>query len=225
MSLEQDILELVRRSRSGFQAFAATVDLLGMKEDMAQRPPEARARLDDLQQGFGEALVFYPGGDAYRVCFATDSLFVVREIEPETKQADLWATFCGHIFELACFIHVMERNIGNPGLRVVIAAGPLFQLQEPESWRKLPCSQETGNWFVLTGASAALKKCIDAEACRSAGGFVGGYCWHEKPDAPGVFLGTSLKQLSPKTYQRPELYAEFYRWMVANADKQAALPK
>jgi hypothetical protein len=223
MSLEQDILKLVRRSRSGFKAFAATVDLLGMNEEMAERPFEARTRLDHLQQGFGEALVFYPGGDAYRVCFAGDSLFVVRELEPETEQADLWAAFCGHIFALACFLHNMERKIGNPGLRVVIAAGPLFQLQDPESWRKLPwCSH---NWFVLTGANEAFTKCTKAEACGAAAGFVPRYCWHEKPAAPGVFLGTSLKQLSPETYQRPELYAEFYRCMVANADRQAALPK
>jgi hypothetical protein len=45
----------------------------------------------------------------------------------------------------------MDRQIGNPGLRVVVAAGPLLQVSDPESWKKLPCKLETANWFVLTG--------------------------------------------------------------------------
>jgi hypothetical protein len=48
------------RSREGFRAFAATVDLIGMKAQMLARH-QARARLDGLQQGFGEALLLFPG--------------------------------------------------------------------------------------------------------------------------------------------------------------------
>ncbi|MBZ5727518.1 MAG: hypothetical protein LAP87_21285 [Acidobacteriia bacterium] len=76
------ILEMVRRDDEGFRALAASVDLIGTSCQMAHNPTEARARLNDLQQGFGEALHLYPGGEAYRVCFAGDFVFVVREIEP-----------------------------------------------------------------------------------------------------------------------------------------------
>jgi hypothetical protein len=111
---------------------AASVDLIGMKNLMARRPGEARARLDDLQQGFGEALIFYPGGEAYRVCFAGDSAFVVRELDPDADEGAVWTSFCGHIFALAGFLNDMDRGTGNPGLRVVVAAGPLFQLSKPD---------------------------------------------------------------------------------------------
>lgn len=223
MEPEDEFLELIRRGRGGFQAFAATIDLLGIGALMVKRPSEARARLDDLHQGFGESLAFYPGGEVYRVCFAGDSIFIVRELEPHAEAAGPWASFCGHVFALAGFLHDMETNFGNPGLRVVLATGPLFQLREPESWRRLPWSHETQNWFVLTGASVALKKCTDAEAGGKDAGFVGGYCWHDKPGVPGAFLGTSLRRLSPETYGRPGVYPEIYTWMVANADKQSDL--
>jgi hypothetical protein len=131
---------------------------------MVKRKDEASARLDDLQQGFGGALSIFPGGEEYRVCFATDEVFVVRELEPGADAGPLWASFCGPIYALAGFLDDMDRQIGNPGLRVVVAAGPLLQVSDPESWKKLPCKLETANWFVLTGAADALRKCMEAES-------------------------------------------------------------
>lgn len=160
----EDMLRLVNRGREGFQAFAATVDLVGIKNQMVKRKDEARARLDDLQQGFGGALSIFPEGEEYRVCFATDEVFVVRELDPGADAGPLWASFCGHIYALAGFLDDRDRQIGNPGLRVVVAAGPLLQVSDPESWKKLPCRLETANWFVLTGASGALQKCMKAES-------------------------------------------------------------
>ena len=52
----------------------------------------------------------------YRVCFAGDSVFVIREIEPEAQVAPIWASFCGHMFAVAGLIHEMDQAIGNPGL-------------------------------------------------------------------------------------------------------------
>jgi hypothetical protein len=218
------VLRLVDRGREGFQAFAATVDLIGIKDQMVKRKHEARARLDDLQQGFGEALAFFPGGEEYRVCFAGDSVFVVRELEPGADTGSLWASFCGHIYALAGFLDDMDRQIGNPGLRVVVAAGPLFQLTEPDSWKKLPWRRDTANWFVLTGAAAALRKCVKAEALGRAAGFLPGYCWHEQPAPAGSFLGTRLQSVPLEYAQCPALYERFYREMVARADKTATLP-
>src|ERR1039457_6655152 len=53
------IIEMVHRDAEGFWALAASLDLIGMSAQMAHYPPEARARLNDLQQGFGEALCRY----------------------------------------------------------------------------------------------------------------------------------------------------------------------
>jgi hypothetical protein len=220
----EDLLRLVNRGRAGFQAFAATVDLIGIKDQMVKRKHEARARLDDLQQGLGEALWFFPGGEEYRVCFAGDSVFVVRELEPDADTGSLWASFRGHIYALAGFLDDMDRQIGNPGLRVVVAAGPLFQLSEPDSWKKLPWRRETANWLVLTGATAALSKCTEAEALGSAAGFLTGYCWHEQPTPAGSFLGTRLQKVPLEYAQRPPLYETFYKEMVARADQTATLP-
>ena len=220
---DDEFWELMCRGRGGFQAFVATIDLLGMQAMMLKRPSEARARIDDLQQSFGGVLPLYPGGESYRVCFAGDSLFVVREIEPDADAPALWASFCGHVFALSCFLHTMERQIGNPGLRLIIASGPLFQVRAPRSWQRLPWSSQTRNWFVLTGATAALKKCWDAEARGRKGGFLGGYCWHERPEVPGSFLGTRLRELPPDTYMRPDLYPAFYTRMAAEAEGEADL--
>jgi hypothetical protein len=220
----EDVLRLVNRSREGFQAFVATVDLVGFKNQMVERKDEAKARLDDLQQGFGEALLFFPGGEEYRVCFASDSVFIVREAEPGADTGSLWASFCGHIYALAGFLDDMDRQIGNPGLRVVVAAGPLLQLSKPESWKKLPWWPEMTNWFVLTGATDALRKCMEAESRGSAAGFLAGYCWHEQPTSAGSFLGTRLQKVLPEHAQRPALYETFYKEMVARADQTAALP-
>lgn len=225
MELLDDLLAVVRRSREGFRAFAASVDLIGMKNLMATRPADARARLDDLQQGFGEALILYPGGEAYRVCFAGDSVFVIRELEPDMDEGTVWGSFCGHMFALAGFLHEMDQGIGNPGLRIVVAAGPLFQLTKPDSWRTLPWSRETTNWFVLTGANVALAKVWEAEKTGRRGGFEPGYCWHEKPGAPGTFLGTALRKIGMEYAQRPALYLDFYQEMVRHADRTAQLER
>ncbi len=221
----EDLLRLVNRLRHGFQAFAATVDLIGIKDQMAKRKHEVRSRLDDLQQGFGAALSVFPGAEKYRVCFAGDSVFVVREREPEADTGSLWASFCGHVYALAGFLDDMDRQIGNPGLRVVVAAGPLYQLSEPDSWKKLPWRRETANWFVLTGASAALSKCTEAEALGSAAGFLAGYCWHEQPTPAGLFLGTRLQKVPLEYAPQPSLYEMFYKEMVARADQTATLPR
>ena len=45
----------------------------------------------------------------YRVCFAGDSVFVIREIEPEAQVAPIWASFCGHMFAVAGLIHEMDE--------------------------------------------------------------------------------------------------------------------
>jgi len=218
------ILEVVRRDDEGFRALAASVDLIGTSCQMAHNPTEARARLNDLQQGFGEALHLYPGGEAYRVCFAGDSVFVIREVEPEADVAPIWASFCGHMFAVACLLHEMDQKIGNPGLRTIVAAGPLFQLVDPESWKRLPWRGETQNWFVLTGASVALKKCTDAEARGTSGGFLSGYCWHEHPTDPGTFMGTRLETAPIQMACDRSQYVELYNLMVSKAEQKATLP-
>jgi len=78
----QQVFELTKRMMPDFRAFCASVDLLGVEEGIARDPEEAKQRLNDLQQGFGEALIFFPGGEDYRVCFVGDSLFVVKELTP-----------------------------------------------------------------------------------------------------------------------------------------------
>jgi len=211
-------LDLVRRSRDGFRAFAASVDLIGIEHLLKARP-------NDLQQGFGESLEFYPGGREYRVCFAGDSLFAVLELEPqEENEATLWAAFCGHLYALSAMMNAMDRGIGNPGLRVIIAAGPLVQLREPDKWKSFRFKDQTVNWFTLTGASVALSKAWAAERAGSGGGFLPGYCWHEKPGAPGTFMGTALYEIDLHYAMMPQLYPAFYRSMVEGADRESALP-
>jgi len=48
MQSTDDFLNLVRRGREGFRAFAASIDLLGMKDLMVKRPHEALAILGDV---------------------------------------------------------------------------------------------------------------------------------------------------------------------------------
>ena len=81
----------------------------------------------------------------YRVCFAGDSVFVIREIEPEAQVAPIWASFCGHMFAVAGLIHEMDQAIGNPGLRVVVAAGPLLSLCSGHGYRGSPSVAGTEN--------------------------------------------------------------------------------
>ena len=148
MDLEEIITES-RRSGEGFRAFAASADLLGMKILMAKDRREARQRLNDFQQGFADALAFFPGGERYRVCSAGDSVFVVQELEPGEDEAALWPSFCGHIYAVTAHNNDMDRTIGNCGVRLIMASGALFQLVRPESWHKLPHADQTENWFSV----------------------------------------------------------------------------
>lgn len=219
------ILELVSRGRQGFNAFCATIDLLGMRSLMKSDFLEARSRLDDLHQGFGDDLLLFPGGEDYHVCFAGDSLFIVKELSPENNWINYWPSFTGHIFAMASFLHDLDTNIGNPGLRVIISYGRLFQLREPESWKDKMISPYTKNWVVLTGASEALVKCTEAEKRGSSGGFEGRYCWHEKPDQEFKYLGTPLFKVSSKFYQQPSIYPALYEEIRRKARKRAELEK
>ncbi len=219
----QQVIELAKRMRSGYSAFCAYIDLLGMKNTMRLDPEEAIHRLDDLQQSFGDALLFYPGGKDYRVCFLADSLLVVKELTPEEKSEDCWPTFCGHIFALSSYVQELELNIGNPGLRVFVSYGQLFQIIEPDSWRQHPISEFTKNWFVLTGASDALIKCTQADKVGHIGGFEGGYCWHEVPDKESVYFGTPFYRIHPTQRLQPNLYPIFYKELCKRACKSVEL--
>lgn len=220
-----EVFKLVSRSRQGFNAFCATFDLLGIRSMMKNNPDEAKARLNDLQQGFGDALIFFPGGQDYRVCFAADSLFIVKELLPEDNWIEHWPSFNGHLFAIASLLHDLETNIGNPGLRVIISYGHLLQLSEPDSWRDKLISEYTENWLVLTGASDALIKCDEAERLGSKGGFVGGYCWHEEPDKEYSYLGTPLFKMQIEYNQQPNLYPDFYKEIRSKAVKMVKLRK
>jgi len=220
-----EILELVSRSRQGFNAFCATFDLLGVRSIMKNNPEEAKARLNDLQQGFGDALIFYPGGQDYRVCFAGDSLFIVKELLPEDNWIKYWPSFNGHLFAIASMLYDLENNFGNPGLRIIISYGKLLQLREPDCWHDKLISGYTKNWLVLTGASDAFKKCTEAENLGSKGGFDGGYCWHEEPDQEYSYLGTSLFKISNEYFQQPNLYPTLYKEIRLKAGKKAELRK
>lgn len=219
----QKVVELAKRMRLGFWAFCASIDLLGMKKTMTYNPEEAIHRLNDLQQAFGDALLFFPGGGDYRVCFLADSLLIVKELTPEEKSEKPWPMFCGHIFALASYVHKLETNIGNPGVRMVLSYGHLFQIVEPDSWRKYPISHFTKNWFVLTGASDALRKCDQVEKKGRRHGFEGGYCWHEIPNNESVYLGTPFFEIPVEQYQKPNLYPVFYEELCKKACRKKRL--
>jgi hypothetical protein len=192
---------------------------------MENNSSEVHSRLDDLQQGFGEALLFFPGGKDYRVCFAGDSLFIVKELLPEDNWINYWPTFTGHLFAIASLLHDLDTNIGNPGIRVIVSYGKLFQLREPDSWKEDPISRYTKNWLVLTGASEALIKCTIAEDLGSSGGFFGGYFWHEEPDKEYKYLGTPLSRIHNAFCMQPDLYPTFYQEIRGKATKRAGLKK
>jgi len=219
------VIELVSRGQRDFNAFCATIDLLGMRSLIKSDSFEACSRLDDLQQGFGEALFFFPSEKDYRVCFAGDSLFIVKELSPEYNWIDYWPSFAGHIFAMASFLHDLDTNIGNPGLRVIISYGQLFQLREPDSWKDKLISPYTENWVVLTGASEALMKCTEAEVLGKGRGFFGGYCWHEEPDREYKYLGTPLLKIPNEFCQQPNLYPTFYQEIRRKATEKAELGK
>lgn len=218
-----NILKIVSRSRKGFNAFCATLDLLGVRSMIKSNPIEAQARINDLQQGFGDSLVLLPGGQDYRACFAGDSLFIVKELQPEDNWIKHWPSFIGHVFAVASVLNDLEVNIGNPGLRVIISYGRLLQLREPESWNDELISVYTKNWLVLTGASDALIKCTEAERVGHKGGFNGGYCWHEEPEQEYSYLGTPLFKISNMLYQQPNLYQTFYNEIRQKAEKKTKL--
>ena len=226
MSNNRDkIEELVSRGRQGFNAFCATIDLLGIRSMMKKNSSEACSRLDNLHQGFGDTLLFFPGGKDYRVCFAGDSLFIVKELLPEDEWINHWPYFTGHLFAMASLLHDLDINIGNPGLRVIVSYGQLFQLREPESWKEKPISQYSKNWLVLTGASEALIKCTTAEDLGSSGGFCGGYFWHEEPDQEYKYLGTPFSKIHNEFCMQPNLYPTFYQEIRLKAIKKAELKK
>ena len=220
---ESQIVAEIKRSRRGYGAFAASIDLLATQALMKMNSHEARQRVNDLQQGIGEALQFFPGGELYRVCFTGDSVFVIREIDPDEHTPLLWPVFCGHIYALASFMHDVDKRIGNAGVRAIIAHGPLFQLTDPDSWKRLPWQGQVRNWFVLTGPSIALTKCLNAEKAGRKGGFFSSYCWHERLEKVGTFLGTPLQALPLECAMHPELYAEVHSRMIAAADRSASL--
>lgn len=220
---EPELLELMSRSRTGFKAFCATVDLLGMKTMIRENPIEASSRLNDLQQGFGDAFLLFPGGTDYRVCFAGDSVFVVKELAPEESWIERWPDFCGHVFALASVMQDLEVSIGNPGIRLIISYGQLFQLRQPDSWREESISEYTRNWLVLTGASDALVKCTEAERLGQNGGFDGGYCWHEDTKRERSYLGTRLFRIPTNLCRLPDLYPTFYQEVRARTEKQTEL--
>jgi hypothetical protein len=217
------VFDLAARGRPGFNAFCTSIDLYGMKYTMRKNPREARARLDDLQQGFGYALTLFPGGEDYRVCFLGDSLLVVKELSPDDDWTDQWPVFCGHLFAMASILQDMETNIGNPGLRAIASYGRLFQLREPDSWRQEPISKCTRNWLVLTGASDALRKCHDAENQGHKSGFLGGYFWHEDPRTEQNYRGTPLRKIPPDQCCQPALYRSFYYDAIQRAEKESLL--
>ncbi len=177
----------------------------------------------NLQQGFAEVLAFFPGGADYRVCFAGDSVFVVKELVPEAKIEDLWPTFCGHIYCIASFLNDIDRRIGNLGIRVVISYGALLQLYRPDSWRHELFAKFTKNWFVLTGASEAFTKTVKAEGLGKKCAFFNQYCWHEFPNEPDTYHGTPIKKISLELTGLPELYPLFYQEMCSKADRTARL--
>ena len=135
----------------------------------------------------------------------------------------MWPSFCGHIFALASNVQDLDRKIGNPGVRVVISYGRLFQIYQPKSWRRYPIAEYTQNWFVLTGASEALIKCTEVERLGRRNGFQGGYCWHEIPGSERVYLGTPFFVIPLEHDQQPDLYPTFYELLCKRADKRVEL--
>lgn len=224
-SFRDGVLRLADRMRKGWTSYAATVDLLATSAMLEQNPHEAQARLNDLQQGFADGLEIFPGGEDYRVCFAGDSIFVVRELEPGTKSDHNWAQFCGHIYALTSLVVGLEQGLGNSGPRTILSQGRLWPVHEPMSWRRPGLAAATANWFVLTGANEAFAKCVKAEGAGQNAGFLHGYAWHERPDIPLMYDGTTLARVPMGYAQQPNLYPDVYVWMRERATKTARLPQ
>lgn len=224
MSFGDDVVKLALRRRRGYQSFCAVVDLLGVRAMLKKRPSEAGSRLNDLQKGFGEATFFFPGGSDYRACFVGDSWFVVKEVTPDEQAEELWPAFCGHIYALTSFIYELEKGLGNPGLRVVVAAGPVSQVEEPDEWRYSHIAEETKHWFVLTGADQALVKSERAQRLGKRAGFFGNFFWFEVAGRENLFWGAPFRPFPAEEYQDPTLYPEFFDRLLKNHSAEAALP-
>ncbi|MBD3194102.1 MAG: hypothetical protein GF317_03545 [Candidatus Lokiarchaeota archaeon] len=220
---EENLIKTLERMRPGYRAFCATIDLLGVTKMILKRKSEVYHRLNDLQKVFGDALLFFPGGSDFRVTFLGDSLIIVKELSPELKVKSEWPIFCGHIYAISTILHEIELGFDNPGLRVIISYGKLFQISQPDSWRNELISKFTENWYVLTGACEALAKCHKAEEMGKKGGFIGNYCWHENPEKRLNYLGTKITSIPLANYQQPKLYPNFYLQMCQNSIKDAEL--
>lgn len=222
--LWEEVLELVRRRRPGYSSFCVSVDLLGVRRMLSNNPPEAGARLNDLQIGLAEATILFPGGGDYRACFLGDSWFIVREVSPEQDPDTLWPAFCGHLFALTSIVRDMKDGLGNPGIRAVAARGSVTQIELPDAWRDKHLRDETKHWFVLTGADQALVKSEQAQRAGKKGGFFGNLFWFEVLQDPGTFWGTPFRKFSPLELRRPDLYAAFYERMRQDHTREAMLP-
>jgi hypothetical protein len=220
---EDTLMRRVMRSRPGYRAFCATVDLLGMTRMLDENAWEAMHRLNDLQSAFVSSTLFFPGDGLERACFAGDSWFFVREVGPDEDVPRLWESFCGRLFALVSFAADMEREIGNPGLRVIASHGRLVQVIEPDSCRQELTANQTRNWFVLTGAAEGLVKCMAAERAGRQRGFAWGQFWHEKLDAPMIYSGSPLAKIEPRAYGQPTVYPLIYSELCARDRSEVKL--
>jgi len=222
-SFEEQVLDRVNRMRPGHEAFCCSIDLLGLGDMLRDNPAEAASRLNDIQRAFGEALLLFPGGDDYRVCFAGDSVFVVLELTPEDDREQVWSRYCGHLFAVCSILQDLELGMGNPGIRVIASYGKLLQIWEPESWNDPMLAEFTRNWFVLTGASEALWKCTEAERRGQCAGFAHGYWWHEDRAEKHRYRGTPFFKIPLTDYRDTSRYPEFFKVMCDRADRNATL--
>ena len=95
----------------------------------------------------------------------------------------------------------------------------------PESWDDSVAPESTRNWFVLTGASAALVKCTTAERLGSAAGFLPGHFMHEHPDREWRYFCTPIVEVSRDERRDPRLYPSFYERVCENAVREINLPR
>jgi len=220
---ETELLRRVERSRSGYRAFCATIDLLGVTRMLKDDPQEAMSRLNDLQLSFAHASLFFPSDAEERACFAGDSWFIVREIRPDDDEASLWKVFCGRIFALLSIAAEIEHDLGNPGLRAIASRGRLVQIIDPDGWREDFIERQTRNWFVLTGANEALVKCLGAERAGSSHGFAWGQLWHETLEHELEYMGTPLAKIDRHAYQDPQVYPYIYDEMCSRSRNRVTL--
>jgi len=222
-ALRKELVAQVDRMRPGYEAFCCLIDLLGIRDMLLRSPSEASQRLNDLQQAFAEAFHFFPGGKDYRVCFAGDSVFVVKELPPEDHPEQAWPGYCGHLFAVCSILQNLELGIGNPGIRAIASYGQVSQVWKPDTWRDPALVECAANWLVLTGASEALLKCTEAEGQGRRAGFQHGYFWHEDRTATRRYCGTRITNIDLSAYGQPDLYAKFFIEMCQSADLDAAL--